>query len=214
MSTRSLVGKMTGEGTFFGRYVHHDGYVTGVGKALYELYNGHFKKDMQVMLKVLLDDHPAGWSAIAFCDFKLKPGYVETMHAYPNWKKLGYGSWIDFHNHEAAYEQAMDRYRKSADYRRPKCYCHGSRHEEADDRCEDELSHADTEYAYVLAETDDGVVMYCCKPLKDFERWLEPVRIFRTFGVWGVFASVALDGPEPDWKRIADMLQYKGAANI
>jgi len=49
MSTRSLIGKMTGEGTFRARYVHSDGYVEGVGKALYDLYNRPVKPLTSVM---------------------------------------------------------------------------------------------------------------------------------------------------------------------
>jgi len=156
------------------------------------------------MLKVLLDDHPAGWSAIAFVDFKLKPGFVETMKGYP--------SRYDFpltYEGRQQYWNAKEKYKKRANWRRPKCYCHGSRHEAVDNRCEDDWSQADTEYAYIIAKTSDDIVMYCCKPLVDLANIYPSVTIFRTFGVWGVFASVALDGPEPVWKRIQDILVHE-----
>lgn len=75
MSTRSCIVRKTGEGKFKGRYHHWDGYPTGLGRTLFKLYRGHFKKDLPAMLKYLIDDHPAGWSTINGYDFTQPPGY-------------------------------------------------------------------------------------------------------------------------------------------
>jgi len=81
MSTRSFIARQTstkkGDG-FKGRYHHNDGYPSGVGATLFELYNGHFKRDIKAMLKFLIDDHPAGWSSINNTDFNSPAGFNEN----------------------------------------------------------------------------------------------------------------------------------------
>ena len=74
MSTRSIIAKETENG-WGGRYHHWDGYPAGVGATLYTAYNGHFEKDIEKMLKFLIDDHPAGWSTIVHADFSKEPGF-------------------------------------------------------------------------------------------------------------------------------------------
>jgi hypothetical protein len=78
MSTRGAIVRFTnGEITeFAGRYHHWDAYPRSLGATLWGLYHGHFQKDLKAMLKVLLDEHPAGWSTINCKDFSLEPGYV------------------------------------------------------------------------------------------------------------------------------------------
>jgi hypothetical protein len=49
-----------------------------LGTTLVDLYRGHFNRDLKRMLRVLLDEHPAGWSTINNCDFNLKPGYSDA----------------------------------------------------------------------------------------------------------------------------------------
>lgn len=61
-----------------GRYHHWDSYPKGLGKTLWELYHGQFKKDIRRMLRVLIDEHPAGWSTINRKDFSLEPGYSDV----------------------------------------------------------------------------------------------------------------------------------------
>jgi hypothetical protein len=77
MSTRGAIVRFTnGESTeFTGRFHHWDSYPEGLGATLWELYHGHFQKDLQRMLQLLLDEHPAGWSTINGKDFSLEPGY-------------------------------------------------------------------------------------------------------------------------------------------
>ena len=79
MSTRSAIGRVTGPGKFSAIYHHWDGYPTGLGATLWELYHTHFKKDIEAMLKFLIDDHPAGWSTINGADFSLPAGYNEDI---------------------------------------------------------------------------------------------------------------------------------------
>jgi hypothetical protein len=75
MSTRGAIVRMTSEQTFKGAYHHWDGYPTGLGKTLFGIYNGHFKKDLKSMLDYLIDQHTAGWSTINDVDFTIKPGF-------------------------------------------------------------------------------------------------------------------------------------------
>ena len=66
-----------------GRYHHWDGYPSGLGKALWDVYHDHFNRDIDGMLKLLLEDHPAGWSTIVNKDFSLEPGF-DGDHTKPS----------------------------------------------------------------------------------------------------------------------------------
>lgn len=77
MSTRACIARATGEGTFVGVYHHWDGYPSGLGATLWELYHGFFGRDLARMLAYLIDEHPAGWSTIDGADFNAKPGFHE-----------------------------------------------------------------------------------------------------------------------------------------
>lgn len=59
-----------------GVYHHFDSYPNGLGRALWNLLHGHFKGDTKAMLKVLIDEHSAGWSTIVDSDFSMSPGYT------------------------------------------------------------------------------------------------------------------------------------------
>ena len=63
MSTRSVIARETPAG-FTGRYVHWDGYPSGVGETIWRLYRGRFGRDLDAMLSELIDGHPAGWSVL------------------------------------------------------------------------------------------------------------------------------------------------------
>jgi hypothetical protein len=128
MSTNGIIARSTGEARFEGRYHHWDSYPTGLGVALVELYRGQFKHDLDRMLQVLIDKHPAGWSTIVHKDFNLKPGYTNVAQ-----RPAGM-SIDDFQN------QPLNR--------RPQCYCHGHRHEEG--FLHDEKSDCGAEWAYVF----------------------------------------------------------------
>lgn len=74
---RALNASPVQGGGFEGRYHHWDSYPEGLGATLFHLAQpgGPFAGDLPRMLKVLLDDHPAGWSTINGKDFGLEPGY-------------------------------------------------------------------------------------------------------------------------------------------
>src|SRR5713226_5807787 len=75
MSTRSVIARVgEHEGQFSGRYVHADGYPTGMGAFLWNALHGHFKNDLGKMLVYLIDASHAqyGWSALLGKDFTLK----------------------------------------------------------------------------------------------------------------------------------------------
>ena len=75
MSTQGAIVRTTGNSTFKGVYHHWDSYPSGLGRTLWEMYHGFFKRDCQAMIKYLIDDHPAGWSTINDSDFNLPAGY-------------------------------------------------------------------------------------------------------------------------------------------
>ena len=85
MSTRGAIVRFTnGELTHFaGRYHHWGSYPSGLGATLWALYHGHFQRDLRRMLEVLIDEHPAGWSAINHEDWNLSPGYGLGDRAHP-----------------------------------------------------------------------------------------------------------------------------------
>jgi hypothetical protein len=142
MSTRSIIARATGEGTFKGVYHHWDGYPTGLGKNLTEILVSPFANDLPRMLHALIDEHPAGWSTIVHKDFTLAPGYTWENVKHPSCEGKS----------DAEYHAAMETYRTMPDMRRPQCYCHGERCEEAQTltECDD----ANTEWAYVFDEDE------------------------------------------------------------
>ncbi len=109
MATRSVILRETQAGPF-GVYHHGDSYPTGLGKHLWKTLHGHFKGDVEQMLKWLIDEHPGGWSTIVGTDPKIKAGYANApKNTFTADKKL---------------TKAYERYQK-----KPKCYCHGTRSE-------------------------------------------------------------------------------------
>ena len=74
MSTRSIIARKTGNG-FAGVYHHWDGYPTALGQTLWGLYHKG-DKDLDGMLALLIDSHPAGWSSINGVDWTQPIGYV------------------------------------------------------------------------------------------------------------------------------------------
>lgn len=166
MSTRSMIARRDPDGTLRGRYHHSDGYPSGLGKALWALFHrevadGGFGKDTILMRRVLLEEHPGGWSDITGpfdevggtgADFRLEPGF--RGHGDP-------GS-ADVH-----YNSDAGKWEKNPDFvNNPRCYCHGERGESFDwwtctcpkgDRCDN----FDIEYIYVLL--DEGMEVWLLK---------------------------------------------------
>ena len=75
MGTRGIIARLDKKRGFAGNYHHWDSYPTELGNTLWKLYHGHFERDLKRMLKVLIDDHGAGWSTINGADFNLEPGW-------------------------------------------------------------------------------------------------------------------------------------------
>lgn len=102
MSTRAVIARVHGDG-FRGVHHHWDGNPEGLGKSLWELATGKsdagFAGDLPLILQVLIDHHPAGWSSIIGVDWRLGPGWQGPMGRDPDGP------------------------------RHPVCYCHGDRHE-------------------------------------------------------------------------------------
>lgn len=95
MGTNGVIAREDGNG----RYHHWDSYPEGLGRALFTLRNDHFSGDTEAMLKVLIDDHPGGWSTIV--------GAGSTPHADFNYKP----QWRN----------------ELAKNNEPVCHCHGPR---------------------------------------------------------------------------------------
>lgn len=159
MSTNAIIAREVDAklGKFEGRYHHWDGYPTGLGKTLHELYNGHFKKDLSTMLKVLLEDHPAGWSTIIDTDFNQEPGYIGDVNKLSEYNTKGIPT-------------------------RPRCYCHGDRHE-PDNRWTEK--NETCPYAYVFLKDKPAMI------------------ILNGYGnIWKFIAEVDLEKEKIDWEKI------------
>ena len=76
MSTRGIIARPDPLHGWVGRYHHWDSYPHGLGRALWSALHGPFEGDLRALLRVLLDEHPAGWSTIVNADWNLEPGYV------------------------------------------------------------------------------------------------------------------------------------------
>ena len=192
MATRSEIFGPDGRG----RYHHWDGYPTALGKTLWSLYHNHFKRNIQEMRKVLLEDHPAGWSTINEADWSLEPGFNETgEYICTECNKPANEHYYQYLN--AAQKKALGRWNPAVSgYRvtnhepvrpeqpkRPQCYCHGDRSEETDDRFLSGLKHGE-EYAYVLEDTGLRIIGY--EKLLGFFSW---------------------NGDEPNWEDVERTVQ-------
>ncbi len=182
MSTRGVIARLTHvlPPRFCGRYHHWDSYPSGLGQTLWKLYHDHFNCDLNAMLRVLLDQHPAGWSSINGADFNLVSGFTE----------------LTSRKSEA---------REEADGLRPECYCHGDRCEEAWEVTEQNASGSGCEWAYAFAASahpkhDVMLVLSSYRPSGQ--------KMIGFFGqgdpqaVWLVVGVVDLKREEPDWDEL------------
>lgn len=213
MSTRGAIARVAGPKSFVGVYHHWDAYPSGLGKGLFELYNGHFERDLPAMMKALVDDHPAGWSTILGADWSLPAGFRDTemmpclICDKPSWahyrqqykamkrrvpKGAPEGVLVLGHTPERDYDAPHG----------PLCYCHGSRSEEANEITEANASDCGVEYAYAFEE--DGRVMHILSSYCE-----DGTKMIGMFGfgdpdaVWKGIGTVDLDGDEPDWGSFA-----------
>ena len=106
VSTNGIIARSIGEGTFEGVYHHWDSYPNeGLGQFLIHILTGHFRNDLARMLRVLIDEHPAGWSTIVNKDFALEPGYTAETLRHPSFSGMS----------EEEYHAAMEQFRALPD---------------------------------------------------------------------------------------------------
>ena len=179
MSTRAAIARLTQVSPvkWAGRYHHWDGYPSGLGATLWELYHGHFGRDLDAMLQVLLDDHPAGWSSLNAKDFTQFPGFNEPLNA------------------------------SSQSAEQPHCYCHGDRQEEEWLITDENASGSGCEWAYVFTSAKatgdkrhDTMLVLSSYTLDG--KMIGMFGVGNSEAVWPVVAVVDLDGTEPNWEVI------------
>ncbi len=190
MATRGAIARLTHVLPLHwaGRYHHWDGYPTGLGKGLWELFHGYFGCDVDRMLGVLIDEHPAGWSTILGADFRLKPGW---------------GTASDNDANAKVEEQGCN----------PCCYCHGGRSEEAWLVTDENASGSGVEWAYVFTSVfaHNGAMdseERLCTMFVLSSYFDSGEKMIGMFGMgdpkahWRIAAVVDLQGAEPDWECI------------
>jgi hypothetical protein len=181
MSTRSVIARPWGKG-FRGRYHHWDGYPSGLGAELYALAqpDGPFGGDTQKMLKVLIDEHPGGWSTINGADWSKKPGFEEpnsdriagpcqfvksykdsticglpsSRHLCQDPKNQHVKRHLDKYPCGTSYAEHLGHthvsLRMEPEASAPQCYCHGERSEKGWLCTDKSASGSGCEYAYVI----------------------------------------------------------------
>lgn len=175
MSTYGVIARRTATG-FVGRLHQNVGNPHILGRALYRLRNGHFQGDTAAMLRVLIDEHPAGWSDITGRDFALTPGFV-SMRPYLSWEQ---------------HLTLPDAYQ-------PQCYCHGERSDPPKTFTEAHTP-MDASFLYVIDESSHTMDIYLYRwppfpsPLAEPERHLigsvnlngpePPWRRYRSERIW------------------------------
>ena len=213
MSTRGVIARQKGD-SFEGRYHHWDSYPTGLGKALWELLHNEFKGDIEGMLHILIDEHPARWSTIVNKDFSFAVGFNEFGKG--NCLTCGKPSWEHYYQEweshgkcltaKAVREMANGNYMalghsfEVSHSTNAECYCHGDRSE--DDLLVTEKNAADMgcEYAYVFST--NGVMTILSSINGDGSKMIGMFGMGNPEAKWGVLAVVPLDSTEPDWKAL------------
>ena len=132
------------------------------------------------MLKVLLDDHPAGWSSLHAADLDQQSGFAEPL-----------GSSI-----------------QSAD--QPQCYCHGDRQEEEWLITDENASGSDCEWAYAFtsAKTTDGKRHDTTLALSSYTPEGKMIGYFvmsNSEAIWPVVAVVDLNGADASGALLPDL---------
>lgn len=156
MGTRSVVAEPQGDG-WHGRYVHWDGYPSGVGRTVFALAES---MGPETAREFLLREH-TGWSSLAGADFSIAPGFGNSMDLpcricgqgyvahleWPEGKGPGQGVGSTGYN---ALGHTYDRDEDCDAARRAQCYCHGERHEEDPGYITYDGDDWGTEWAYVI----------------------------------------------------------------
>lgn len=191
MSTRGVIARLVSPGKFKGRYHHWDSYIKGLGASLHELYHTHFNKDIDTMLKTLIDDHPAGWSTICGRDWTQEPR-----------------------------GEQRDDLRKKQSELPPECFCHGDRKEEGCVFTEENASGSGCEYAYAFTKGKDGhnLMVVLSSYRKNGNKMIGMFGCGDENAAWREIGTVDLDSEiGPDWEAITEAvfspissLEYKG----
>ena len=170
MSTRSIIARKTKEG-FMGTYHHWDGYPTALGFTLYHMY----KKgaNLNGMLSLLIDDHPAGWSSINGVDWTQPIGYVAD---YEKGRELNAPQCFC---HGDRREEVDEPYTQ-------------------DTECGAEFAYVfekDT-------ELEEDIMHVYEKQYEDGEHTTEFFGLTTGRGGWKLIKSINLRGEEPDWEHL------------
>ena len=202
MATRGAIARLTCvlPLRWAGRYHHWDSYPDGLGRELWKLYHGPFGGDLDRMLQVLLDEHPAGWSSLSgFDPAPSSPGTSPGL------------------------EQGLANALLTGDPLDPSrgsglnCYCHGERQEEAWEVNQDNASGSGVEWAYVFTSS---YAVEASDPARQATRQDAMLvlssytpsgrKAIGMFGMgdprahWRLAAVVDLKSPEPDWDAIQE----------
>lgn len=199
-----------------------DSYPEELGKTLWQLYHTVFGKDLEALLKTVIDDHPAGWSGLHASTFD---GRVQTKPktdvTEPESAELSEASVLKLRNLLAQ----MTGVPSLPDDLN--CYCHGDNPEKGWQVNEDNASGSGVEYVYAFAREDfdcegqkaetaetaepktgDGAEKHTMFVLSSYRA--NGHRMIGMFGCgdpaarWRVIAQVDLGSEEPDWQRVAD----------
>jgi len=221
MSTRSCIARLTSKPgepiTFRGKYSHWDGYPSGLGATLFKLWRGHFKKDTNAMLKVLIDDCRCGWSTINGADFNL-PAAPRTDDSLkickicklPNWRhyKQYYVEtnkrWVEAGRppcptlNTSSYLVTDHSPQEEDKPHGPECYADNG---EINETNETNASGSGVEYVYAF--TPDGKTMvvlssYC----EDGEKMVGAWGSGDPDAKWTSIGEIKLAGKEPDWETV------------
>ena len=191
MATRGAIARLTHvlPLRWSGRYHHWDSYPDGLGRELWKLYHQTFGQDLDRMLQVLLDEHPAGWSSLSAND--LERGLfraLTTGDPLPSPDEVG-----------------------------PNCYCHGDRNEEPWEVNEQNASRSGVEWVYVFTssyalEASDPDAKATRQDAMLVLSSYTPTgrKAIGMFGMgdpqahWRLAGVVDLKGAEPDWNAIQE----------
>jgi len=127
---------------------------------------------MHALTKLLIDDHPAGWSTINDADLTLAPGFTEDHEVRTSKSENG--------------------------ERNPECFCHGDRAEEA--MPIDEMEDAGMEWAYVLDGETQTITVF--ERVYNGQHGTGYFGLGPTPVEWAERIVVDIHGQEPDWEKV------------